>query len=229
MPFVLWLEDTVPIGVQGRRPAVTPQPAAQQVQVRLGRGRRIEACQDAVGGVVDHADEDHLLAAAFQPVVDRGVHVHQFAEARPARTAAAMRLAAALTLPHPFGDEPAAERLGADAQPFGGQLLAGEGRSKVGVALPVGGDNGLAEVGVRLMVGRPAAQSVNEGLISVGLESSLNASDLADAFVEESSRLRLAAFAAQNGVHKLENIAFLLAHGYPVEGKHADRQGSSLT
>jgi predicted RNA binding protein YcfA (HicA-like mRNA interferase family) len=97
-------------------------------------------------------------------------------------TAAAMMLATALTLPQPFGDEPAAERLGADVQPFPGQLLAGEGRSKVGVALPVDGENGQAEVGVRLMVGRPAAQTVNEGLISVGLEALLNASDLADAF-----------------------------------------------
>lgn len=68
-----------------------------------------------------------------------------------------MRFAAALPLPESLDDQPATERLSADKQALLGQLLAGEGRSEVGVVLAVGGKDSLAELGVGLMIGRFAA------------------------------------------------------------------------
>jgi hypothetical protein len=128
--------------------------------------------------------------------VDRGVHLHQFAEAGTTLSAAAMGIATALTLPQSLGDQPTTKRLGADVPAFLSQLFAGEGRSKVGIALAVSREDGLAELGVGLVVGGLAPQAVDEGLISAGLKSSLEASDLADAFVEQPCGLGLGAFAA---------------------------------
>lgn len=75
-PFILRLEDAVPIGVQSQRPAIASQPATQKVHVCFHRTLRVEAGQDAAGGVIDHANEDHVRAASLQPVVNRGIHLY---------------------------------------------------------------------------------------------------------------------------------------------------------
>ena len=54
-----------------------------------------------------------------------------------------------------------AERLGPDVQAVFGQLLAGEGGAEVGIMLAVGGEDGLSELGIGLMVGRFAAESAS--------------------------------------------------------------------
>src|SRR5204863_59569 len=83
-------------------------------------------------GVVDHGNEDDLLAAALQPVVDAGIHLDQLAEAVAARPAAAAGIAAAFFAPEAFVDEPAAEGLGAELQAVElKHLLAGEGGAEV--------------------------------------------------------------------------------------------------
>jgi hypothetical protein len=94
--------------------------------------------------------------------------------------------------------------------------------------LAVGGEAGLSELGVGLVVGRLTTESVDEGGDAAGLQPSPNASDLPGAFVEEPSRLGLGAFTTEDSVHDLEDMALLLAHGYPVRGKYAERHGSSL-
>jgi hypothetical protein len=97
----------------------------------------VEAAEQAAGGVVDHVDQDHLLAAALGPVVDRSVHLHQLAEAGPARPAAAVLLAAAPQLPQALGQQPAAQGVGRDLQAAFGQLLGSEGGAEVGEVLTV--------------------------------------------------------------------------------------------
>ena len=109
LALVLGLEDAVPVGVQRQRPAEAAQPAAQQVHVVEDGVGLVEACQQAAGGVVDHADQHHVLAAPFGPVVDRGVHLHQLAEAGATRPPAAVSVAVPLSLPQPLGEQPAAQ------------------------------------------------------------------------------------------------------------------------
>src|SRR5262249_33859566 len=150
-------------------------------QMRLDRALGVEAGQNAIGGVVDHADKNHLLAASLQPVVDRGIHLHQLAEAGASGATTAVRFPASLPLPQSFGNQPATQRLGSDMQTVLGQLLAGKGGSEVGIVLSVGREDGLSELGVGLMVGRFTAEAMDEGGIAAGLESSQDASDLARA------------------------------------------------
>jgi hypothetical protein len=128
--------------------------------------------------------------------MDGGIHLHQLAEAGAAGTTTAMGLATTLPLPQPFGDQPAAERLGANVQAVLGQFLAGEGGSEVGVVLAVGSQDGLAKLGVGLVVGRLAAESVDDGGIAAGLQPSQDASDLSGAVIEQACRFGLRAIAA---------------------------------
>ncbi|HVL11402.1 MAG TPA: hypothetical protein VM529_02480 [Gemmata sp.] len=129
--------------------------------MRLDRPGGIEPGHHPTRGVVDHRDQHHLLATAFEPVVDRGVHLHQLAEATASGTPAAVRVAVA-AFPQPLGQEPAAERLDTDAEAFGGQFLASQCGTEVGVACPVGLENLPAEVGLVAVVGRLAPQSVDQ-------------------------------------------------------------------
>jgi hypothetical protein len=127
-----------------------------------------------------------------------------------------------------LGHQPTAERLGSDVQTVLGQFLAGEGGSEVGIVLAVGSEDGLSKLGVGLVVGRFAAAAVDEGDIAAGLPPPPARSERSGALVEQVCSLGLAAFAASDGVHDLEDIAFFLAHGYAVVGKDAERHGSSL-
>jgi hypothetical protein len=76
--------------------------------------------------------------------VDRGIHLHQLAEAVASGATTAARFPASLPLPQSFGHQPTAERLGTDVQTLFRQLLAGEGGSEVGIVLALGSENGLS-------------------------------------------------------------------------------------
>src|SRR6185369_8282848 len=99
LALVLRLEDAVPVGVQGAGPAVAAQPALGDVHVRLDGALPVETRHQIAGGVVDHGNQDELLAPALQPVVDGGIQLHQFPEAGAARSSAAVCLAAAFAAP----------------------------------------------------------------------------------------------------------------------------------
>lgn len=73
----------------------------------------------------------------------------------------------------------------------------------------------------------PAAQAVDEGLVAVLLQATLEASDVAGRQAEEARGLGLGALPLEHAVQDLEDIAFLLTHGNPV-GVYVDRHGSSL-
>jgi hypothetical protein len=141
---VVDLEDAVPVGVQGQGAAVGSQPALEQVEVVDDRVGVVEPRRQAAGGVVDHVDQHHALAAPLGPVVDRGVHLHQLAEAGAARPAAAVLFASPLGPPESFGHQPAPQGVGGDPQAAFGQLLGGEGGAEVGVVLAVGSQDAAA-------------------------------------------------------------------------------------
>src|SRR5215472_13754927 len=225
---VLVLEDAVAVGVQGQRPAVAPQPAAEQVEVGLDRLAFVEPGQHAAGGVVDHVHQYHRLAAALGPVVDRGVHLHQLAEALPARPALAVRVALPVPLPEALGQQPLAQRLRRHGQAALGQLLAGEGGAEVGVIAAVGVEDLLPSGGVDAAVGGPAAQPVDDGLVAFGFEAEAAAADLAGAQPQQARGLHLGQGAGEDLPKDFEDIALVLAHGDPVGGWSVDRHGSSL-
>ncbi|MFO0968624.1 MAG: hypothetical protein U0793_23960 [Gemmataceae bacterium] len=132
LALLVRLEDAVAIRVQGVRPAMARQPPAQQIEMRLHRVGRIEAGQQPRRGVVDHGQEHHL-AAAFGPGVQRGVHLHQLAEATAPRPTPTMLF----TTPRRCTDlRPTItpQRVDRDHETFLGQLLTGQSRSEVRVA-----------------------------------------------------------------------------------------------
>ena len=69
---------------------------------------------------------------------------------------------------------------------------------------------------------------MHEGGVTAVLELALDAAHLAGTEVEQAGGLGLGALALEDGVQDLEDIAFLLAHSYPVGVWHVDRHGSSL-
>src|SRR5262249_6023559 len=112
--LVLRLENAVPVSVQRQRPSVSPQPAAQQVHMRLDRAPRIETRQLPIGGIINHADEHHARAAALQPVMLGSIHLHQLAKTGTTRSTTAVRIAATAALPQTRGQQPAPQRFWAD-------------------------------------------------------------------------------------------------------------------
>jgi len=85
LPLLVRFENAVPVGVERVRTTVLPQPNAEQIQVRFDCPVPVELRQDPARRVVDHSDQHDRLAAAFEPVVDRRVHLHQLAEAATPR------------------------------------------------------------------------------------------------------------------------------------------------
>jgi hypothetical protein len=177
LAFVLRLEDAVPIRVQRQGATMGSQPALQQVEVVDDRVGVVEAPPQAAGGVVAHVDQDHVLAAALGPVVDRGVHRHQLAEAGAAGPAAAVLLAPPPRLPQALGQQPATQGVGANLQAALGQLLGGEGGAEVGEVLAVDLQD-AAELGVEAVVGGPAAQAVDQGGIAALAQAVQESADL---------------------------------------------------
>ena len=157
--FAGWLEDAVAVGVQRQRSTVLLQPAAQEVEVALHRLGGVEAGLDATRGVVDHGDQHHRLAASFQPVVDRRVHLHQFPKAIPPWPPLPMLLALPLPLPQARRQQPTPQRVVRHPQPLLRQLLAGQGRSEVRVALLVLSEHLLPQFGRQAPIRGPAAQA----------------------------------------------------------------------
>lgn len=148
----------------------------------LDGGGVVEPCQHHTGSVVDHADENQFLAAALQPVVNAGIQLHQLAEAGPTGPARAVRFAVALSLPQPLIEQPAAKGFRANLQAvFGLELFRGKGRTEVPIVAGVGVENRLAESLVGAVIGRLAAQAVNDDPVALVFESHNDAANLADA------------------------------------------------
>ena len=69
---------------------------------------------------------------------------------------------------------------------------------------------------------------MDDGGDAAMLQSWQEGSDQPGAFVEPPRSLGRSGFAASEGVQDCEDMGLLLTHGYPVVGRYADRQGSSL-
>jgi hypothetical protein len=65
LSFRRGLEDTVVIGVERQRSPVFSQPSTQQIEVCLYRLTLVESRHEAIGGVVDHRNENHLFSSTF--------------------------------------------------------------------------------------------------------------------------------------------------------------------
>jgi hypothetical protein len=137
-----------------------------------------------------------------------------------------VRVAVSSSLPESLGQEPPSEGLDADGKTFGGELLAGQRGTEVGVACPVGGEDTLAKCGLVTVVGGLATQPVDQSGIATGLELLLDASDLAGTEFEESGRLDLGAVAIEDRLYHLEDITLTLAHLHTVPVLYLDHLAS---
>jgi len=133
-----------------------------------------------------------------------------------------MGIAVPSSLPESCVQQPATERLDTDVQTLGGEFLAGQGGTEVGVTGSVGLENLPTQLSVELVVGGLVPQPVDEGGIAAGLELALDASDLADASLEEPGGLGLGSLAVENRLHHLEDITLPLTHLHTVPGLYLD-------
>jgi hypothetical protein len=226
--LILRLEDAVSVGVQGEWTAVGLQPTLQQVEVIDDGVGVVEAGQQAAGGVIDHVDQDHVLAAALGPVVDRRVHLHQFAEAGAARPATPVLFAAALGLPEALGQQPAPQCIRGDLQAPFGQFLGGEGGAEIVEVLAVDLQDAAAELGILAVVGGLAAQAVDQSGIAALLQALQQSAQVSGGEAQQASGLHLGTLPVEHRVQDAQTITFPLTHGDPVSFVGRGRHGSSL-
>ena len=185
--------------------------------MRLDRARRVEAGQHAAGGVVDHADQDHRPRRG--PPASRGSR-RPSAPTRRSRRGAAGGCGAGrggvAAATGPRRSASGAAVCGPTYQALLGQLLAGEGGAEVGVALAVGAQDRLAELGVgRWLEGwprRPWTRAASPPASSLRWRRRTWR-------VVRSSRRAASAWVrspCRTACRILRTIAFLLAHGDPV-------------
>jgi hypothetical protein len=138
-----------------------------------------------------------------------------------------MRVASTSSLPESRIQKPSSECFDTDFEPFLGQFLAGEGRSKVAIASLVSPQDLGLELGIVLVVGWLAPQSVNNGRVASLFEFALDASDLSDAEFEQSCGFGLRSLAFQDRLHHLENVTFPLTHLDTIPVLYLDHLASS--
>jgi len=129
--------DAVAIDVEGLRQPVAPRIPPEDVQGSTGILCLVETGVRAVRGVVDHHHQHRPLSPSFPPVMMGSVHLDQFSRMGPAFPVLPMLLALALLLPDPGLQQPPPQGLVVDPQPVFRQVLAGQRRPKVRVALYV--------------------------------------------------------------------------------------------
>ena len=132
-------EDAVAVRVAGHRPAVRIQVRPRRAHVRLGRLLRVEPRRQQPRRRVVHVGDQRAAGRpALEPVVRQAVDPDQVPNALPPRpTRMPAGLAARPGLPKPVLDHPPAQR--PPRKPVAvvlRQLLAGERRPEVRVALP---------------------------------------------------------------------------------------------
>jgi len=140
----------------------------------------------------------------------------QLAETGPPRPPTAVDVASSSSPPQAFGQQPLPQRLRRDVQAPRRQLLAGEGRAKVRVLLPIRRHNVGPQLLVQASIRGPAAQAVAERLVAFLFEPLQHPSHMPRRPLQQPRRFGLAAFAVCHGVQHLQSITLTLTHGDPV-------------
>src|SRR6185312_10419992 len=113
-------------------------------------------------GIIHQVHQTAFSAPPLQPQVKASVHLHQFAKMLLPLPPFTVGLPPTLTSPrHPLLFQPAPQRLGVHLQTIiFPQMLAGQRRSEIGVALPHPPDYILPQLPLLRSVRPPAATSV---------------------------------------------------------------------
>jgi len=152
----------------------------------------------------------------FEPVVDRRIHLHEFAEPAAPGSPTPVRIAPPPAVPQAVRDQPLPQGLDADHESVVGQLLDGEGGAEVGVLLAVGGEDLGAEGGVALVIRGPTPQPVDEGGVAVGFHPALHPPHLADTLLQPSGGLDLRPLATQHAPHDGQHVPLAATHRHTI-------------
>jgi len=216
LTLLVRFKNAVAICGQRVRPAVLSQPHAQQVQVRFHRPRPIKLQHQPARRIVDHGDQHQRLAATFEPVVDRCVHLHQLAEATPPRPPSAVWIATPLPLPEALRHQPSPQLFDANLQALGRQLLAGQVRTEVAVTRPIRLEHSPTKRQLAPVIRRLTPKPEDKSPIAVGLLFDLQPPHLPHALLQQPSRLRLHSLSRQNASHDGEHVPRPVTHFEPV-------------
>jgi hypothetical protein len=186
----------------------------------------VELRGDLARRIIDHGDEHQRLTAAFEPVVDRCVHLHQLTKATATRSPTAVRVASSLGFPQPFSQQPSPQRFDANVQLLLGEFLARQSGTEIRIPRPIGFEDLLAKGGLVLVVGRLASQTVDECGIAIRFQFALDASDLTDASLEQSRSFDLCPFAVEDWLHHFEDITLTLTHLHTIRVLYLDHPAS---
>jgi hypothetical protein len=107
-------------------------------------------------------------------------------------------IAALSWLPQALGDEPAAQGFHTDLEAALGELLAGQGGTKVVEVATILVEDATTKVGLVPAIGGAAAQAMDDGFIAFDLEASQEASHMPRGEAEQSGGLGLRTFSLQN-------------------------------
>src|SRR6202049_3338809 len=172
-------EDAIFIGVMRQRTSVAPQPFPESPQVLF---RSVVFCKtriETAGGVVDHRNQLASRPALLQPT-KRGAILHD----QLAKTGAALPphmdglYALCARAPQAGLHHPLAQRLAAHPHPPLGQVLGGQRRPKVRVALAHPRQNLLLETYDVSPVRWPSAYSMDHRAVTARLQSHQQPSNL---------------------------------------------------
>ena len=139
-------EEGQPVGVEGQRPALPEERAAEVLEMVPGGVGGDEGAGEVSAGVVIDGEQEGLLGVAGPPLMDGGVVLPEFADA---------------------GTFPAPPRLGHGLQGADQQREVSAGMSGDGLAVAVEGETGDQFVGDQLVIGGPLQRQK-------GLQEALN-------------------------------------------------------
>jgi hypothetical protein len=171
---------------------------------------------DPIARVIDHGQQHHRLATTLGPVVQRSVHLHQFAEAGPPGPAPPVNFPLTPPLPQPLRHQPTPQRLRIHLQVQLGQLLTRQRRTKITEMLPILRQHRLTQVLGQPPIRGPTTQTVHDRPIAFDFQASLNPPHLPLRQTQQARRFRLRPLALQHPLHDLQNIPLTLTHLHPV-------------
>src|ERR1019366_8686277 len=163
-------EHRIAVRVDVHHPTILLQVLPQHTHVVRCRIALYEAAPAPTGGVVDHAHQVANRPSSFQPVVLRGVPLHQFAKGASTRPPnMPLPLPLRLALPHAGLDHPLPRGLVADFDPMPfGQLLAGECRAEIVPVRLLQKRHSLSlSLGRQLAIGGPPAQPMHDHRVAL--------------------------------------------------------------
>ena len=168
------LVNAVAIHVQAPRHAVQIRPSAKYVHRRFGGLGTVEPRESQAGRVIHDHHQGRprgRWTLGLKPVVRRAILLQHLAQVLLAFTPLAVPAGLPPPLPQPPFLEDRCQRVGADDQPLLGQLLAGQRRTKIVIAILVEPCDFIARFLSQASVADPPTKPMHQPRITLQAES----------------------------------------------------------